>query len=83
MTDQLNIVGSGRIIDFDEGGETCMVRLLDEDGLPRGPVITGVKFSSNIVLGNTETLSPRQAHELDTMARQNILYNSCVEVEII
>ena len=91
MTKTCKIIGAGRTIDFSEDGKTCMVRLLDEEGLPGGKVLTGLTFlpeGADAELTaqagqKTEHLCPLQDHDIDTMARQNILYNSYMEVEIV
>ncbi len=77
------IIGTGRIVDFSEDGTICRVRLLDDNGMPTGQVLTDVPFVSEL---NTEllalvkkytTLFPKLSeHELDTAARQNLYYNS-------
>ena len=42
------ILGSGRIIDFNEENATCRVRLLDSNGLPTGKVYAAVKIARNV-----------------------------------
>ena len=86
-----NIIGSGRIIDFNEENATCRVRLLDNDGLPTGKVYAKVKMAHDVsepalpelrkqiqqeVARGSPQLSTWSDHELDTAARQNLYYNS-------
>ena len=77
-----NIIGSGRIIDFNEENATCRVRLLDNDGLPTGQVYTNVKIARNVlelrkrIQQEAARVSTWSDHELDTAAKQNLYYNS-------
>jgi hypothetical protein len=72
----MRIIGLARIVDFNEDG-TCRVRLFDENKLPQGKILTGVKFQSDAQpVTIAETLPELSGHELDTMARQNLFYNS-------
>jgi len=77
-----NIIGSGRIIDFNEENATCRVRLLDSGGLPTGKVYTNVKIASDVpelrmqIQQEAARVSTWSDHELDTAARQNLYYNS-------
>ena len=82
------IIGLGRIVDTSKDGRTYIVRLYNETGLPKGEIITGVKFASE--RANAELTAWAKSKikllsddELDTIARQNILYNSYMEVEIV
>ena len=83
-----NIIGSGRIIDFNEENATCRVRLLDSDGLPTGKVYANVKMAHNAPelraqMQQYATLfSTWSDHELDTAAKQNLYYNSHQPVKI-
>jgi hypothetical protein len=67
------IIGLARTIDFN--GTHCRVRLCDKDGLPNGAVLTSVKYLSGEPPMSV-SLPKLSDHELDTMARQNLLYNS-------
>ena len=87
-----NIIGSGRIIDFNEENATCRVRLLDNDGLPTGQVYTNVKIARDVpelrmqiqqeAARVSSQLSVWSDHELDTAARQNLYYNSHQPINI-
>ena len=88
MSKTQKIIGAGRIIDVNEDGKTCMVRLLDEKGLPQGAIITGIKIASEradveLITSAKQKVKLLPENELDTMARQNIMYNSYMEVEIV
>ena len=76
-----------RVIDYSE--TTCRVRLLDDNGLPTGLVLTDVPFVNELDAGLLALVKEHAAlfpklpdQELDTMARQNVLYNSYRPVEI-
>jgi len=92
-----NIIGSGRIIDFNEENATCRVRLLDNDGLPTGKVYANVKMTHDVpgptlpelrkqIQQEAARVSPQLStwsdHELDTAAKQNLYYNSHQPVKI-
>jgi len=83
-----NIIGSGRIIDFNEENATCRVRLLGSDGLPTGKVYTNVKIACDVPELHTRIqqeavrVSTWSDHELDTAAKQNLYYNSHQPVTI-
>jgi len=79
------IVGRARIVDWSEDRTTCRVRLCDEDGLPNGAVLTGVKYlpyetvdrrQQSVVEDKEFAAASLSGHELDTMAQQNLFYNS-------
>jgi len=74
------IIGLARTVDYNKDG-TCRVRLYSEDGLPNGTVLTGVKFLSNAV-SIADPLPKLSENELDTIARQNLFYNSHYPVTI-
>ena len=75
-------VGAGRIIDFNKDGTTCRVRLCDDEGVPMGNVLIGVKFAPDdaelaaFAIKNAPPFSNLSDHDLDTAARQNLYYNS-------
>jgi len=70
------IIGLARIIDRNDDG-TCRVRLFDEDRLPKGAVLAGVTFRPEIPpVAITTPLPELTDEEFDTIARQNVLYNS-------
>ena len=60
-----------RIVDFDPGGATCRVRVLDRDGFPTGPVVENVKLLPKLGVG-----------VVDALAKQNVYYNSFRETVI-
>jgi hypothetical protein len=78
------IIGIGRIVDWNEESTTYRVRLCDSGGLPQGDVLTGVKLLpagadaelTAFAKQHAEPLFNLSDDELDTMARQNLLYNS-------
>ena len=77
------IIGYARIIDCQESGY-YRVRMLDEDRLPKGRVLTGVKLLPDAEpVAVNKPLPDKSEQELDAMAYQNILYNSHLPVEII
>ncbi|MDR0327915.1 MAG: hypothetical protein LBI05_06430 [Planctomycetaceae bacterium] len=81
MTKEPTIVGLAYIIDFNDDKTTCRVRLCDENGLPTGKVLTGVKY----LPGATPVRVPlpdMPQWEQESMAWQNIRYNSHRLVEI-
>jgi len=64
---------------IDHNGTTCRVRLLGSDGMPSGAVLTDiplVREPSAAVCRLPSAVSQLSDHELDTMARQNLYYNS-------
>lgn len=75
-------IGLARIVDCNDDKTTCMVRLLDEDGLPKGRILTGVKYMPNAVPERIKPLPVLPEKELNTIAGQNVLYNSYIDVEI-
>ena len=81
------IIGQARIVDWGEDRTTCRVRLCNEEGLPNGAVLTDVKYlPCETVQSAAEEKESAAAslsdHELDTMARQNLFYNSHQPVTI-
>jgi hypothetical protein len=75
------IIRLARVIDYSE--TTCRVRLLGSDGLPTGQVLTDVPLVCELDAGLLALVKEHAAlfpklpdQELDTMARQNVLYNS-------
>ena len=82
----MTITGVGRIVDFSPNGATCRVRLYNNDGLPTGKVLTGVKYiPGNIELDTTASrfhVANMSDDELNTIARQNMCYNSHFPVVI-
>ena len=76
-----------RMIDCNE--TACRVRLLDDNGLPTGQVLTDIPLITNPDAGLLALVQEHAAsfpklpdQELDTMARQNLYYNSHQPVEI-
>jgi len=89
MTTQ-KIIGIGRIVDWNKESTTYRVRLYGEDGLPNGAVLTGVKLLKETTVDSAAVCNLPSAvlpqlsdEELDTIARQNLLYNSHNPVEIV
>jgi len=89
----MKIIGSGRVIDFNEENATCRVRLLDSDGLPTGKVYANVKRTHDVpepalpelrqrIQQEAARVSTWSDHELDTAAKQNLYYNSHQPVTI-
>ena len=74
--------GTARIIDFSEDRSTCRVRLYDAAGMPTGEVLTDVKYTPNDVWLNQlakkikPIVSDIPDNDLDTIAKQNLYYNS-------
>jgi hypothetical protein len=78
------IIGFGRLSDTNDDG-TCRVRLYKE-GLPCGEVLS-IPYLPDVSLPSSAARHslPHEVltdNELDTMARQNVMYNSFMEVEI-
>ena len=86
----MNVVGVARMVDVDEGGMTCRVRLFSDDGLPTGRILTGVQVLAEakdeallaFAKQKIESFPKRSETELKAAAWQNALYNSHVPVEI-
>ena len=69
------VIGLARIVDYDEKRQTCRVRLCGDDGLPNGVVLADIPYLPTATPVNVS--SPKLPdEELDTMARQNLMYNS-------
>lgn len=69
------MIGLARVVDYDEKRQTCRVRLCGEDGLPNGAVLAGVPYLATATPMKV-SVPKRSEEELNTMARQNLLYNS-------
>ena len=75
------IIGLARIVDYNEADQTCRVRLCGENGLPDGAVLTGIPYLPT-AMPIKVPLPQLSDEELDTMARQNLMYNSHSPVRI-
>ena len=74
-------VGYGRIIDISEDQTTCRVRLCDSNGMPIDNALTDVKYIADLA-NKQRPVADLSDDELNTIARQNMCYNSHFPVVI-